>query len=116
MNPLVPPSFCLKLDHNSKGTGHLEVVPKQSLEYLKRTLSVLLDSVDRLQRIQEQYESLLAETDVALALRPASKAQISEMVVNAGCTELNDECVHAIERLTASLKRRTATLWKAQLQ
>jgi hypothetical protein len=67
-------------------------------------------------QIQEHYESLLAETDVALALRPASEAQISEIVVNAGCTELNNGCVHAIERLTASLKRRTATLWKAQLQ
>jgi CRISPR/Cas system-associated protein Csm6 len=116
MKSLLSPSFSACVEEHSASAAVMEGGVTKTFQNLKATLSVLMDSTQRLQKIQDQHESLLVEINRALEICPECEEYVTELVSNAGCAELNFGCIKAIECLTDSLKAQTAALWKAQLQ
>jgi hypothetical protein len=83
---------------------------------LRETLAVLVDSTERLQRIQEQHEALLCEIDRTIELRPAHEHQILELVSSARCDDLNLACIQALEQIGDSLRVRAEALSNGHIQ
>jgi hypothetical protein len=116
MKSLLSSSLATCVEERPASVAVLETKATKTFESLKTTLDVLMNSTQRLQKIQDQHESLLAEIHYALEICPEYEDYVAELVSNAGCAELNCGCIKAIERLTESLRAQTAALWKSQLQ
>jgi hypothetical protein len=116
MKLLLSPSLTANVEEHSASVAVLERGATKTFENLKTTLDVLVDSTQRLQRIQDQHEILLIEIQRTLEIRPECENYVAQLVSDAGCAELNSGCIKAIERLTDSLRTQAADLWKSQLQ
>jgi hypothetical protein len=110
------PSFTTDVDCHSGRVTDLAIDAMERFENLKANFGVLIDSMQRLQKIQDQHESLLTEIHSVLEMRPGYEQHIAELLANAGCVELNRGCINALEHVTHSLKVEAAALWKSQLQ